>query len=128
MDIGRGGAGNSRNLGGIWGHAPPDSFKISNPRNTISSVLGSDFTEKRITNWKFGNELIGIELNSESEIACSMCARSVLSASLGFFIFFNKSELGSHFSILSVLLCLIQIEIIGGAQASPAPPPHFRRP
>ena len=36
-----------------------------------------------------------------------MCAKSVLSASLGFFIFFNKSELGSHFSSLSVLLCLI---------------------
>ena len=58
--------------------------------------------------------MIGIELNSESEIACSMCAKSVLSASLGSFIFFNKSELGSHFSSLSVLLCLIQIEIIGG--------------
>ena len=51
-----------------------------------------------------------------------MCARSVLSASLGSFIFFNESELGSHFSSLSVLLCLIQTEIIGGAQAPPAPP------
>ena len=65
--------------------------------------------------------MIGIELNSESEIASSMCTRSVLSASLGSFIFFNESELGSHFSSLSVLLCLIQIEIIGGAQAPPAP-------
>ena len=43
-----------------------------------------------------------------------MCARSVLSPSVGFFIFFNISELGLHFSSLSVLLCLIQIEIIGG--------------
>ena len=64
-----------------------------------------------------------MELNNESEIACSMRARSVLSASLGSFIFFNKSELGSHFSSLSVLLCLIQIEIIGGAQAPPPPSP-----
>ena len=31
--------------------------------------------------------MIGIELNSESEIACSMCAKSVLSANLGSFIF-----------------------------------------
>ena len=65
---------------------------------------------------------------ASQKIASSMCARSVLSASLGSFIFFNKSELGSHFSSLSVLLCLIQIEIIGGAQAPPAPPPRFRRP
>ena len=63
--------------------------------------------------------MIGIELNSESEIACSMCARSILSASLGSFIFFNKSELGSHFSSLSVLLCLIQIEIIGAVPPLP---------
>ena len=45
--------------------------------------------------WEFGNESIRIELNSESELACSMCARSILSASLGSFIFFNKSKLGS---------------------------------
>ena len=64
-----------------------------------------------------------MELNNESEIACSMCARSVLSASLGSFIFFNKSELGSHFSSLSVLLCLIQIEIIGGGSSPPLQPP-----
>ena len=32
--------------------------------------------------------------------------------SLGSFIFFNKSELRSHFSNLSILLFLIQIEII----------------
>ena len=38
---------------------------------------------------------------------CSMCARSVMSASLGSFIFFNKSELGSQFSSLSVLLWLV---------------------
>ena len=56
---------------------------------------------------------------SESEIACCMCVRSMLSASLGSFIFFNKSKLGSHFTGLSVLLCLIQIEIIGEAQAPP---------
>ena len=67
--------------------------------------------------------MIGIELNSESEIACSMCARSVLSARLGSFIFFNESELGSHFSSLSVLLCLIQIEIIGGELKPPPPSP-----
>ena len=56
-----------------------------------------------------------------------MCARSVLSASLGSFIFFNKSELGSQFSSLSVLLCLIQIEIIGGG-LKPPQPLSFRRP
>ena len=67
--------------------------------------------------------MIEIELNSESEIACSMCARSVLSASLGSFIFFNKSELGSHFSSLSTLLCLIHIEILGGSSSPPPPPP-----
>ena len=50
-----------------------------------------------------------------------MCARSILSASLGSFILFNKAKLGSHFTSLSVLLCLIQIEIIGGAQAPPLP-------
>ena len=50
-----------------------------------------------------------VELNSQSEIVCSMCARSILSASVGSFIFFNKSKLGSHFTSLSVLLCLIQI-------------------
>ena len=77
----------------------------------------------RKAHYKFGNELIGIELNSESEIACSMCARSVLSASLGSFNFFNESELGSHFSSLSVLLCLIQIQIIGGGGSSPPSPP-----
>ena len=50
-----------------------------------------------------------------------MCARSILSASLGSFIFFNESELGSHFSSLSVLLCLIQREIIGGGGLKPPP-------
>ena len=49
-----------------------------------------------------------------------MCAKSLLSASLGSFIFFNKSELGSYISSLSVLPCLIQIEII--VQAPPPSP------
>ena len=62
-----------------------------------------------------------IELNSESEIACSVCARRILSTSLGPFIFFNKSKLGSHFTSLSVLLCLIQIEIIGGGGGGALP-------
>ena len=47
MDIGGGGggAGNSGNLGGSGG-APPDNFKIYNPQNMISSVLGSDILQK----------------------------------------------------------------------------------
>ena len=31
---------------GVLGRAPPDNFKIYNPRNTISSVLGSDILQK----------------------------------------------------------------------------------
>ena len=57
-----------------------------------------------------------------------MCARSILSASLGSFIFFNKSKLGSHFTSLSVLLFLIQMEIIGGLKPPLSPSPPFRRP
>ena len=52
-----------------------------------------------------------------------MCARKILSASLGSLILLNKSKLGSHFTSLSVLLCLMQIEIIRGAAPSPPPQP-----
>ena len=31
---------------GVWGHAPPDNFKTYNPRNTITSILGSDILQK----------------------------------------------------------------------------------
>ena len=44
MDTGRR-AGNSENLGCL-GACTPDNFKIQNPRNTISSVLGSDILQK----------------------------------------------------------------------------------
>ena len=60
-----------------------------------------------------------IELDSELEITCSMCTRF----NLGSLIFYNKSELGLHFSNLSVFLCLIQVGL-----SSPPPPPRFRRP
>ena len=36
---------------------------------------------------------------------------------------YYKSELGLHFSSLNVLLWLVQIEIIGGAEAPPPPRP-----
>ena len=55
-----------------------------------------------------------------------MCTRSELSARLGSFISrINLNLLGLHFSSLSVLLllCLIHIEIIGGARAPQPPPP-----
>ena len=85
--------------------------------------MGSDILQKSALQIRsLRTSRSGWKLTSESKIACSMCARSVLSVSLAYFIFFNESELGLYFSSLSVLLCLIQIEIIGGAQAPPAPP------
>ena len=54
-----------------------------------------------------------------------MCARSILSVSLGSFIFFNKSKVGSHFTRLSVLLCVMQIELLGGHKPTPQPLPAF---
>ena len=46
MGIGGGGGWQQWKPRGVWGHAPPDNFKIKNPRNTISSVLGSDILQK----------------------------------------------------------------------------------
>ena len=103
MDIGGGGRGWQQwKPWGVWGHAPQIILKSRTPKYDFQRPGKWYFIEK------FRNELIGIELNSESAIACSMCARSVLNASLGSFIFFNKSESGSHFYTLSVLLCLIR--------------------
>ena len=105
------GADNSRNLGGgVWRQAP----------SVFSSVLGSDTLPKSALQIRS----LG---TSRSGLIWTARHRSILSASLDSFIFFNKSKLGSHFASLSVLLCLIQTEIIGrGVQAPPAP--RFRRP
>ena len=125
MDIG--GAGNSGNLGGSGSMHPQIVLKSRTPEIRFPASWEVIFYRKA-RHKRVGNELIGIELNSESEIACSMCARSLLSASLGSFIFFNKSELDSHFSSLSVLLCLIQIRNYWGGGLKPPQSPRFRRP
>ena len=94
MDIGGGGggggAGNSGNLGRSRGMDPQIILKSRTPEIRFPASLEVIVNRKAHYKLEVGNELIGIELNSESEIACSMCARSILSASLGSFIFLTN--------------------------------------